>query len=54
MISGSNDMIAGRTDFFDKPEAALKMAQAAGKSGIENATDKLAALMYKVIEDAKS
>ena len=40
------------TDFFDKPEAALKMAQAAGKAGIENATDKLAALMHKVIEDA--
>ncbi|MGB0306525.1 MAG: UDP-N-acetylglucosamine--N-acetylmuramyl-(pentapeptide) pyrophosphoryl-undecaprenol N-acetylglucosamine transferase [Paracoccaceae bacterium] len=42
------------TDFFDKPEAALKMAQAAGKSGVENATDQLAALMHKVIEGAKS
>jgi UDP-N-acetylglucosamine--N-acetylmuramyl-(pentapeptide) pyrophosphoryl-undecaprenol N-acetylglucosamine transferase len=42
------------TDFFDKPEAALKMAQAAGKSGVENATDQLAALMHKVIEGANS
>jgi len=30
------------------------MAQLAGKTGIENATDQLAALMHKVIEAAKS